>query len=314
MSGSGFEGPLFKRLPRNDTGEAPGHQAGFVVPRDLSVYFPELPAGTPEAPAPSIPIRAILMEGSRSLGTVDTVYQHQTWGGTRPPERRVTANLGALRNRASAGDILLIERSVDEDLLYRFTLVKQESPEYESVNAATEGRNWGVLAGVPPPATEGAIQQAETALLRGVAEPFRTFDDSAGIQRVARIARGRAFRRLVVAAYDKRCCMCGGGFINLAGLPEVEAAHIISRGARGPDDVRNGLALCRAHHWAFDQGLLGVTDERIILVKPAALDLPSNEPLALIHGRMLLPPQEDSLAAHPEALAWHRQHVFEGAA
>ena len=314
MANSGFEGPLFKRLPKNDTGAAPGHQAGFVVPRDLSLYFPDLPAGTPEAPAPSIPIRAILMEGSLPLGTVDTVYQHQTWGGTRPPERRVTANLGALRNRASAGDILLIDRSVDEDLLYRFTLIKQGSPEYAQVNAATGGRNWGVLAGAIPPATEGAIQQAEATLLQGVEEPFRTFDDSAGVQRVARIARGRAFRRLVVAAYEKRCCMCGGGLINLSGLPEVEAAHIISRASRGPDDVRNGLALCRAHHWAFDQGLLGVTDERIILVKPAALDVASNEPLALVQGRVLIPPREDRLAAHPEALAWHRQHVFEGAA
>ena len=223
-----FEGPLFKRLPRNDTGDAPGHQAGFVVPKALAAYFPDLPAATASAPAPSVPIRAMLLEGGRSLGTVDTVYQHQTWGGTRPPERRVTANLGALRNRAAAGDILLIERSVDDEFLYRFTLVKQGAPGFADIDAATKGQNWGILSGVPAPASEADIRQAATGLLEAVTHPFNPFEANVGLQRQVRVARSRAFRRVVITAYEKRCSMCGGGFRSLSGISEVEAAHMIS--------------------------------------------------------------------------------------
>ena len=35
---------------------------------------------------------------------------------------------------------------------------------------------------------------------------------------------------------------------------EVEAAHIVPHRANGKDDILNGLALCRLHHWAFDVG------------------------------------------------------------
>ncbi|WP_244531481.1 HNH endonuclease [Halogranum amylolyticum] len=56
-----------------------------------------------------------------------------------------------------------------------------------------------------------------------------------------------------------------------SGDPEVEAAHIYPRSENGADDPRNGLALCKLHHWAFDSGWLAVSDDYEILVK----DVPS---------------------------------------
>jgi putative restriction endonuclease len=37
-----FDRPMFKRLAPNDTGAAPGHQGGIVIPKDLGPYFPDL--------------------------------------------------------------------------------------------------------------------------------------------------------------------------------------------------------------------------------------------------------------------------------
>ncbi|WP_336365266.1 HNH endonuclease [Halalkalicoccus salilacus] len=50
------------------------------------------------------------------------------------------------------------------------------------------------------------------------------------------------------------------------GTPEVEAAHIYPRSENGRDDVRNGIALCRLHHWAFDTGWLKISAEYEITV------------------------------------------------
>lgn len=198
---SEFEPPIFKRLPRNDTGDAPGHQSGFVVPAELGPFFPPLPPGTALSPVPSIGIRALLVMNGSALGTVDTVYQHQTWGGTRTPERRVTANLKPLLGKAKAGDILSIERNLDDDLFYRFTLYRAGSPEFAQVDSRTGGRRWGVLGG-DAPVSNAQIASAEKVLDALADKPFVPFDDGAVVQMVARIARSRAFRGLIKKAYD----------------------------------------------------------------------------------------------------------------
>jgi len=305
-----FEPPVFKKLAKNDTGQAVGHQAGFLVPKELGVYFPELAPASVLEPAPAVGIRAILVVDGIARGTVDTVYQHQTWGGTRTPERRVTANLKPLLGSAVRDDLLLIERSIDDDFLYRFTLVRQSSVEFEQTSELTGGRSWGLLQGRGRPATVSDIQQQEAVLVELATHPFEPFDGEAETQTVKRIARGRAFRRQVTHAYDQRCAMCGGGLVNMFGKSEIEAAHIISRGALGTDDVRNGLALCRAHHWAFDQGLICVGPERKIMVRPAALVIAENAPLKLLEGRQLREPAIATHAAHQDALAWHRNRLF----
>ncbi|NJL29019.1 MAG: hypothetical protein HC897_14595 [Thermoanaerobaculia bacterium] len=62
------------------------------------------------------------------------------------------------------------------------------------------------------------------------------------------LVRSAVFSSRVVAAYDGLCAMCGLDF----GL--VEGAHIYPASAsESPDEVWNGLALCKNHHAAFDR-------------------------------------------------------------
>lgn len=102
--------PFFKKLPKNDTGDAPGHQGGLVVPKDLRIYFPKL-IGDTTSDRPTIDhnIKALLYDGTKKVGCVGTRYQFQTWGGTRSPESRLTGNLGTIRNLAKADDIMVIQ-------------------------------------------------------------------------------------------------------------------------------------------------------------------------------------------------------------
>jgi putative restriction endonuclease len=65
----------------------------------------------------------------------------------------------------------------------------------------------------------------------------------------------------VVTAYDHRCALCGTRVRTLEGHTAVDAAHIIPWSVNRDDRPANGLALCRTCHWAFDEGLLGISHE-----------------------------------------------------
>ena len=55
--------------------------------------------------------------------------------------------------------------------------------------------------------------------------------------------RDRAFRSVVLKAYDKTCAFTGLSFINGGGRAEVQAAHIRPVEHDGPDIINNGMAL-----------------------------------------------------------------------
>ena len=73
-------------------------------------------------------------------------------------------------------------------------------------------------------------------------------------------SRDEKFRRDVMHAYNRACCICGLQFA-------TEAAHIIPH--RNEDTrqiVQNGLALCPNHHKMYDKQLLTIDSEYRILV------------------------------------------------
>lgn len=83
-----------------------------------------------------------------------------------------------------------------------------------------------------------------------VAEPIaRSYSER--LQRVRN--HQRAFRQRVLLAYGLRCAITG------LPVPELlEAAHILPDSREGEASVRNGLALSRLHHVAFERNLLGI--------------------------------------------------------
>lgn len=128
-----------------------------------------------------------------------------------------------------------------------------------------------------------------------------------------RAVRDATFRyRVVEEAYEGRCAFTGVRMTNGNGRAEVDAAHIQPIEADGPDSTRNGLALMKSFHWAFDRGLISLTDEGQILTVDRGID----EPVL----RMLPPDLRANLPRHPEQrphpafLQWHRKHVFKGTA
>lgn len=125
----------------------------------------------------------------------------------------------------------------------------------------------------------------------------------------SRIVRDRAFRRVVLRAYDERCVVTGLKLINGGGRAEVEAAHIRPVEANGPDNVNNGLALSGTAHWMFDRGLIGLADDLTILVSRQVND-PDGVRAVINRTGRALPPVRPSDRPHPHFLQWHREHCF----
>jgi len=141
-----FLAPSYKVLAHNDTRNAKGHQAGPLIPKAIESYLPSLPATTSASkPTVSVQIDAELWVGTTHVGDVETRYQHQTWHGTRSPERRITGNLGQLLGHAKKDDLLVIERDDAIDTKYRLTLHKAGTAAHHSVVSTHPGKRWGLL-------------------------------------------------------------------------------------------------------------------------------------------------------------------------
>ncbi len=130
-----------------------------------------------------------------------------------------------------------------------------------------------------------------------------------------RNVRERAFRKVLLEEYRCLCTVCQSKFIlkqkDDEPLIEAEAAHIISVKAKGPDDPRNGLSLCRRHHWAFDNGLFTVTDSNEIKVSPTVLQAERRRfDLEEYEGESLVPPAHEICRPHEDALHWHQKKKF----
>ncbi|AOW94557.1 hypothetical protein BFN03_06970 [Rhodococcus sp. WMMA185] len=103
------------------------------------------------------------------------------------------------------------------------------------------------------------------------------------------------FRATVMRAYETRCAVCALGHGSL-----LDAAHIVPDGHdEGIASVRNGLALCKIHHAAFDVNILGIRPDYVVEIREDLLievDGPMLEHgLKERHGqRLMVLPQKNS--------------------
>lgn len=72
--------------------------------------------------------------------------------------------------------------------------------------------------------------------------------------------RDPRFKRWVLAAYEKTCCICNRQ------LGIVQAAHIIPHSEDDcPNSVQNGLAMCIEHHRLYDDALLLPAPNQVLM-------------------------------------------------
>jgi len=146
--------------------------------------------------------------------------------------------------------------------------------------------------------------------LPGWSEPVVPFERPIVEMTVYRPFRERSFMHNVRAAYSNRCAITGLRLINGGGRPEVQAAHIQPVASKGPDSVRNGLALSGTVHWMFDRGLISISDDFKILV--AKDHVPDDAARLLNQSGVIHLPKDHTLYPNAHFLKFHRDTVFKG--
>jgi predicted restriction endonuclease len=97
---------------------------------------------------------------------------------------------------------------------------------------------------------------------------------------------------------------------------EIEAAHIYPVSGvelndateGGPDTIKNGFALCRTHHWAFDNGWFTISDDYTVHIRGD----PSQSGYKILEqydGVRLKLPEDESLWPAQYYLQAHRERV-----
>ena len=125
--------------------------------------------------------------------------------------------------------------------------------------------------------------------------------------------RDRQFMIDVLENFRYSCAFCGFHAVLNGVATGIDAAHVHWHSLHGPDDVENGIALCKLHHWAFDKGILGIDDEARICIADAFVAQQSGGlPLeSLVNQSLAVQPRK---AIAKRFLDWHRNNVYLGTA
>jgi len=142
------------------------------------------------------------------------------------------------------------------------------------------------------------IQPEEATINNEAAEIERKYATRLMIKRLHQ----GTFREQVLAAYREHCAIC-----NLKHRELLDAAHIIPDNEGGKAVVPNGLSLCKIHHAAFDQNIIGISPDYQIKVREdilSEIDGPMlKHGIQEMHGSKLILPRSNSLRPNKDWLA-----------
>jgi len=120
--------------------------------------------------------------------------------------------------------------------------------------------------------------------------------------------RNRAFRNMIMSLYNYTCSICKAQLITLNGESIVDAAHIVPFSKSNNDDIRNGVSLCKNHHWCFDRGLVGVDEDYRVIVSSLVVE---ENVLGNLSGERIMLPRKAKLMPARAAFEWHRRKMFQ---
>ncbi len=111
--------------------------------------------------------------------------------------------------------------------------------------------------------------------------------------------------------YNYTCAVCQLRIVTMDGESATDAAHIIPFRISKNDDVRNGISLCKLHHWSFDKGLISLSrNYRVVVSRLIVEQGPMEWKLTTLRGKSILLPEHDQLHPAQDALDWHREKVL----
>ena len=117
--------------------------------------------------------------------------------------------------------------------------------------------------------------------------------------------RHTLFPKVIRGIYHDECAICGLS-TRCGSSTILDGAHIIPFSESHNDDPRNGISLCKNHHWGFDRGWFTVSVDYRVEVSPQLV----NGTGYVTAGVLIRLPVAPILHPAPDALRWHRERIF----
>ena len=162
-------------------------------------------------------------------------------------------------------------------------------------------------------AIEADAQEYSEFLIGRVESPFLPFlsrRDIESIQAVKNPTRSAGFRRAIMEIYEYTCAVCELNIHAPSGESVTDAAHIIPFSVSYNDDIRNGISLCKSHHWAFDTGLISVDEAYQVVISASISEQVPLEWASELQDKPIRRPTNEKYFPAQESLTWHRQQVL----
>ena len=131
-----------------------------------------------------------------------------------------------------------------------------------------------------------------------------------GFEYSRRRLRDPGFGPAVLKAYGYQCAVCELALRMNDKPVALEAAHIKWHQARGPSQIRNGLALCALHHRLFDKGAFTLSRNLRVMVAKSVIGSGFDRSLGQFDSKPILFPANANDLPDPEFLRWHEREVF----
>ena len=157
---------------------------------------------------------------------------------------------------------------------------------------------------------EKDIEGYSEQLISNIQHPFATHREIESIDTESPV-RSAGFRRAIMKIYEYTCAVCELNIRVSSGASITDAAHIIPFSVSYNDDIRNGMSLCKSHHWAFDTGLISVNEAYQIVVSRSVTEQgPTASILEDFRDKEIWLPGEPEHRPAQNALMWHRENVL----
>lgn len=123
--------------------------------------------------------------------------------------------------------------------------------------------------------------------------------------------RNAAFRRNIVSLYSQHCAFCRLKIVSQDSQNIVDGSHIKPFAEFHDDRFDNGIALCKNHHWAFDRGWFGISDDYRVIIPHDRFheeSSPGMRSLQDFNDETILLPIQEIYNPRIESLQWHRTY------
>jgi putative restriction endonuclease len=129
-------------------------------------------------------------------------------------------------------------------------------------------------------------------------------------QNSAKKDRSRKFVEEVLDAYERKCAICNQSIRLGDTLVGIDACHLKPIQHFGDDNISNGIALCKIHHWAIDRGAISISNEMVLMVSKKLNGNKLFEYFTSFENQSVFIPRHKALGLNKKNIVYHNNYIF----